>query len=63
MSDEYECAACGGTFGKGWSEVDAMEEAVNNFGPMLEDQICIVCDDCYQYMVAICPPRRMSCDT
>lgn len=56
---EYVCSQCGGTFPKGaWSEDEAWDEALDVFGGEELDRegVAIVCDDCYQAMVAVLPP-------
>ena len=46
MGDDYTCEACGGTFAKGWSDAEAREESARLFPG--EDDMAIVCDDCFQ---------------
>ena len=47
MSDTFTCAACGGTFDKGWSDDEMWAEAlVHGFDP--HDQNVLVCDDCFE---------------
>lgn len=49
MSNTYKCAVCQGTFEKGWSEEEALEELKENFNMPVEE--CdVVCDDCYRKM-------------
>ena len=50
---EYKCAKCGGIFEKDWSDADALEECVNRFGKeIINEELCIVCDDCYKQILA-----------
>jgi hypothetical protein len=49
--DEYTCAACGGVFGKGWSDEEAAAESVELFGEWPAEQMAVVCDDCFNKMV------------
>lgn len=48
MSDTYKCCMCDKVFEKGWSDEEALKESKNNFGDVLEDELEVVCDDCYQ---------------
>ena len=48
-SDEFICAACHGTFTKGWSDEEAQAEA-DTAG--FVDQSVTVCEDCYVAMMA-----------
>jgi hypothetical protein len=57
MSESFTCAECGGTFEKAWSDEEARAEADENFGDELVDPV-VVCDDCYQEMVAWKPPTE-----
>jgi hypothetical protein len=43
---EFKCEMCGGVFEKGWSDADAIEEAVNN--GVAEEPCGVVCDDCFK---------------
>jgi hypothetical protein len=45
----FTCAACGGTFAKGWSDAEAKAEA-DAIG--FRDQSVTVCDPCYVEMMA-----------
>jgi hypothetical protein len=45
----FTCALCGGTFEKGRSDDEALEEARENFGAdMLKAPQGVICEDCYQ---------------
>lgn len=50
--ETFTCAACHGTFPKGWSDEEALAESVDVFGVALptEDQ-AVICDDCYKQMM------------
>jgi hypothetical protein len=51
MSDTYTCAKCGGVFGKGWTDEEAMAEHNENFpGESLSD-CAVICDDCYNKLM------------
>jgi hypothetical protein len=48
----FTCAACGGTFEKGWSDEEAAAEALEVWGPLDPDDEATVCDDCYKAIMA-----------
>jgi hypothetical protein len=54
-ANEYECAMCHGVFKKGRTDEEARAEELDNFG-VNDPDAEIVCDGCYQKMVAIKPP-------
>lgn len=45
--NDFTCAACGGTFEKCRSEEDAVAEAVELWGSLLEGPVVVICDDCF----------------
>jgi len=49
MANEYTCAMCGNTYSKGWTDEEANNEYMENFGPVIatHDEGVMVCDDCY----------------
>lgn len=47
MSETYRCAACGGTFTKGWSDDEAAAEAAGAFAAVELEDAAVVCDDCW----------------
>lgn len=47
----YKCAVCNGEFEKGWSDEEAHEEYLKNFGKNNTDEIEIICDDCYKLVM------------
>jgi hypothetical protein len=49
-ADAYTCADCGGTFPKGWSDEEAAAERDRDFPRLAEEDMVVVCDDCYQAM-------------
>ncbi len=57
--NEYQCAMCGGIFGKGWSDKAAWREYDDNFLKESRKTAKILCDDCYRKMIAIDPPPGM----
>ena len=56
--DAYKCAMCRRVFTKGWSDGEAKAEAAAAFGAIPEDEQELVCDDCYQQMIAQLPPAE-----
>ena len=51
MTDEYQCAACGGMFEKGWTDEEADAERKELFPNLAESESAIVCDDCFKKVV------------
>lgn len=47
MNEEYTCGMCKETFGKGWSDEEAIAEHTNLFGTKDITDCAIVCDDCF----------------
>lgn len=46
---EYTCAECGGVFEYGWTDEEAEQESINNWGVSGHTPgMAVVCDDCYQ---------------
>jgi hypothetical protein len=53
MAEKYTCASCKGTFEKGQSDEDAAAELTETFGGVFVPEDCdVVCDDCFQRMMA-----------
>ena len=55
--DHYTCAECHGKFIKGWSDEEAAAERTVNeinkiFDILPDDEMEIVCDDCYKKYIA-----------
>jgi hypothetical protein len=50
MGSTYTCEACHGTFSKGWSDDEALAEAVGLFGAIPVEEQAVVCDDCFNAM-------------
>lgn len=47
--NEYKCAMCGGVFEKEWSDEEAKaEQEDNGWGDIADEDMEIVCDDCYK---------------
>lgn len=46
--DLFQCQACGGTFEKGCTDEEALEEMKKNFGDLPEENQSFICDVCYQ---------------
>lgn len=51
--NEYMCAMCENVYQKGWSEEDAHQECVENFGEDIanDKDNSVICDDCYQKII------------
>lgn len=49
-ANQYQCAMCKGVFDKGWSDEEANQELIDNFGKDIAENepLDIVCDPCYQ---------------
>lgn len=52
VADSYTCDACGDEFEKGWSDDEADRELAVTFPGAEKAQCAIVCDDCYQRLMA-----------
>ncbi len=50
MTDTYTCAACSGTFTKGWSDEEQAAAAKELFGTIPVTEMVTVCDDCFKEM-------------
>jgi hypothetical protein len=55
--NEYECGICHEIYIKGWSDKDALCEAVDNFGfeEFNKGDNVIICDDCYEQIKPFIP--------
>jgi DNA-directed RNA polymerase subunit RPC12/RpoP len=53
--NEYKCASCGEIFEKGWSDEESMEETKKNFGDVPENELEVICDDCYKKITVEIP--------
>lgn len=49
--DEYKCEQCGGEFLKTRSDEEAAEESKDIWGEFSEDDLAMVCDDCFKEMM------------
>lgn len=50
---QYRCEQCGGVFDFGWTDEEAKAEmAANGWGDMPPEDMAIVCDDCYNGVIA-----------
>lgn len=45
--NEYKCAMCKGVFNKGWTDEEAKEESKGYFGEWADQDLEVVCDDCF----------------
>jgi hypothetical protein len=50
--NEYECAACHKVFTKGVSDEEALEEAATLFPTVPIEETSLVCEDCFNKMMA-----------
>jgi DNA-directed RNA polymerase subunit RPC12/RpoP len=53
--NEYQCAKCGNVYNKGWTDEEAKAEACEVFPGLDSDnheESAILCDDCYNEMMA-----------
>lgn len=48
LAETFVCANCHGTFAKVWSDEQAWAEADERWPGMPEDQLAVICDDCYR---------------
>src|SRR5450755_3189041 len=46
--NEYQCAMCGGVFTKGWSEQEARAETQSYWPDTPQEDLAVICDDCWQ---------------
>lgn len=49
----YECAVCHGVFEKGITDEEAMAESEELFGHYDEEDLGIVCDDCWKRVMEV----------
>lgn len=49
--NEYQCSECGEVYENGWTEEEAREEALKNFGKDDVSNMAVVCDDCYNEII------------
>lgn len=47
-SKTFTCARCGQTFGKTRTDDECREEMESHFGFVPDEDIAIICDDCFQ---------------
>jgi len=59
--ESYTCAACGGTFAKGWSDEEARAESRDVCGvdPATDPTLAVVCDVCYRAILASAELRAL----
>jgi hypothetical protein len=57
MAETYKCAMCGNVCEKTVSDEDALAECEAIFGDVSEEELAIVCDDCWQIIKP--PPLRL----
>jgi rubredoxin len=59
LMKNYTCAYCHNVYECGVTEEVAKKEAAEVFGDIPDDEMEIVCDDCYKEMIAIIPPSQL----
>lgn len=47
-SNQFICEQCGGVFDKEVTDEEAMKESKEIFGDIPQNQLAIVCDDCFK---------------
>lgn len=47
--NEYQCAACGGVYEKGWSDQESRKESLEIWGEIPESEQVVICDDCFNH--------------
>ena len=52
-ANEYECEGCHRVLEKTWTDQQAMEEATAN--GFADEDLAIVCDDCYRQIMGLPP--------
>ena len=57
--NEYQCAHCGRVFERTIPDKVAWREYDDNFLEASRETAVIICDDCYQAMIAVEPPPGM----
>lgn len=57
---DFRCAACGKIFEKAWTDEEAAAELAESFTGFEPSDCAIVCEDCYQEMVASSPAAGRS---
>jgi hypothetical protein len=48
VGTHYICSVCKGFFEKGWSEDEANKESKELWGDLAEDQLAVICEDCFK---------------
>ena len=57
--DTYTCSLCGGEFTFGRSNEEAWAEYDKNFPGEDHEDAKVICENCYQLMLAVCPPEKL----
>lgn len=47
LHNYFQCASCGGTFKKAWSEAEAIAEREREFPGVPQSECEVICRDCY----------------
>jgi DNA-directed RNA polymerase subunit RPC12/RpoP len=56
----YTCAACGGTFEKGWTDEEAEAEMKQLYGDLPKDDRVIICSSCNDKLRAYLRTKRFN---
>lgn len=56
MSDTFKCSWCGGEFEKGWSDEEAIAEAIASGFDPAECNV-VICSECYDFCMGQDPER------
>ena len=45
--NEYKCSMCKNVYEKGWEDEEAKKEAKEIWGDIPTEEMCVICDDCF----------------
>jgi hypothetical protein len=62
VADTFTCECCGKTYEKVWSDEEAWAEARQLHSPAELEATVVVCDDCFQEIMAGMPRIRAEID-
>lgn len=51
--NEYQCDNCGEVYEKGRPDTEALAESVEKFGYLADNDVAVICEDCYNKMMGI----------
>jgi DNA-directed RNA polymerase subunit RPC12/RpoP len=58
VGEEYKCAECGGVFKRPVPDTLANEEAKIDFPSSIDEEMVLICDDCYKQFMNIFASRN-----